>query len=83
MPLFLAVRTKRRHPVNRTISALQGLSNFPVMVEHDSPKSYFFFELLPDCSELSPVHESLLPLCFKLNAEEARQVPPKKRRGQS
>jgi hypothetical protein len=79
MPLFSAVRAKGLHPVISSLSALQGLSNFPVIiVEHDSPKSYFFIELLPNRSEFSPVHESLLPLLF-----QARAIRGKRRKGPS
>src|SRR5208282_3735046 len=35
-----------------------------LIIESNSPKGYFFLELLPNRSELSPVHGRLLPLCF-------------------
>jgi hypothetical protein len=77
MPLFAVVRAKRPRLVIAPLSALQGLGNFPIVTDSNCQRSYFFLELLPHRSELSPVHRRLLI------AREARQLPPKKHRGQS
>jgi hypothetical protein len=64
MPLFPVVRAKRRSLVITRLSALQGLSNFPIVTDSNSLRGYFFLELLPHRSELSPVHRRLLTAIF-------------------
>jgi hypothetical protein len=85
MPLFAVVRAKRRPSVITCLSALQGLSNFPVIGDSNSVKGYFSLEPLPNRNELNPVHWTPPAALFQAweNASEAREVPPKKHRGHS
>jgi hypothetical protein len=85
VPPFAVVRAKRRPLVITCLSALQGLSNFPVIGDPNSVKGYFSLEPLPNRNELNPFHWMPPAALFQAweNAGEARQVPPKKRRGQS
>ena len=68
MPPFAVVKAKRRPLVITPLSAFQGLSNFPVIGDSSSVKGYFSLELLPNRSELSPVHGRLLPGMFQAPA---------------
>lgn len=68
MSLFAMVRAKRPRLIVAPLSALQGLSNFPLISQSNSPRGYFSLELRPHRSELSPVHRRLLPRYFKAPA---------------
>jgi hypothetical protein len=79
MPLFAVVRAKRPRLIVAPMSALQGLGNITIVTDSNAPKCYFFLELLPLRSELSPVHRRLLPRYFQArpftgNAREAGGV---------
>jgi hypothetical protein len=79
MPLFAVVRAKRPRLIVAPLSALQGLGNFPIVTDSNSPKCYFFLELPPNRNDLSPVHGRLLPLCFqgaRRLMEKRKRAPP-------
>jgi hypothetical protein len=61
VPLFAVVRAKRPNVLVTRPSALQSLSNFPIIDDSHSPTGYFFLDMVKHRSELSPVHEYLLP----------------------
>src|SRR5271169_3202936 len=54
----------------RTQSKFAAFDEFckRLIIESNSPKGYFFLELLPNRSELSPVHGRLLPDMFQAPA---------------
>jgi hypothetical protein len=68
MPLFAVVGPKRLRLVTVPLGALQGLNNFgdsnsSIVGDSNPPNGHFFFELIPNVSELGPIHRRLLPLC--------------------
>jgi hypothetical protein len=42
MPLFAVVRAKRPRLIVAPLSALQGLGNFPIVTDSNSPERLFF-----------------------------------------